>query len=54
MDLEVDYNKYCSKLDIAENIYKEMFGEPKTAQEKADRYNKIGTIIRIILKEEKL
>jgi len=53
MHKEIDYNNYCSKLPIAEEIYKQLSGENKerkTAQEIADKYNKVGLIIRIILK----
>lgn len=49
---EVEYSKYSSKLKVAEEIYKKLIGEPKTAKELADKYNKIGLIIRTILKND--
>lgn len=39
-------------LPQAEKIYKTLFGEPKTHREWANRFNIVGQINRIILKQE--
>ena len=51
---EVEYKKYSAKLKVAEELYKKLVGEPKTAKEKADKFNKVGLIIRTILEDEKI
>ena len=48
-----DFNswKYYSKLlPLSEEIYLDMFGEPKSHTEWADSFNKIGKINRTIIK----
>lgn len=43
--------KYYSKLlSLSEEIYLDIFGEPKTHAEWADSFNKIGKINRTIIK----
>jgi len=51
MKMEVEWSKYSSQLPVAEAIYAKLLPEPRTANELADRHNKVGSIIRLILEE---
>ena len=39
-----NWKEYSKTLPIAKEIYVSLFGEPKTHEEWAERFNKIGTI----------
>lgn len=45
------FKEYSKTLEISRKIYKEVYGEPKTHEEWADGFNKIGNINEIILTE---
>ena len=43
--------KYLETLPTAYEIYEKLFGEPKTHAEWAARFNKVGEINRILMKD---
>lgn len=47
---EMKFKEYSKTLEIAEEIYLNLFGKPKTHLEWAESFNKIGQINRSILK----
>ena len=47
------WNYYSKLLPLSEEIYLEMFGEPKTHAEWADKFNKIGKITKTIINHVK-
>jgi|LakMenEpi03Aug12_release.lakeMendotaPanAssembly.Ray.scaffolds.fasta_scaffold00102_86 hypothetical protein len=50
---EISWKDYSNVLPLADKIYLGLFGEPKTHVEWADKFNKVGGIVRLIIKETK-
>ena len=45
------YKNYSKTLPLSEEIHNKLYGQPKTHKEWAEKFNLVGKINRIILKQ---
>lgn len=53
MGVTKNFKEYSKTLPLARDIYHQLYGEPKTHTEWAERFNLVGEINNVIIKHEK-